>query len=396
MLVPVYSANFTAFPESSGQIISDLGFVVVDGVTTLTAVSYGGDFVTYFDISGGDPAFVSQIELSHATGPVGFGAHLEVFSLDGSDYLAFSGFSGTATPYYQVSSGGALSVSLNFGDLASQSHISGISFDAGGGEDVVLATDYLSGSLRSYTANSGTLELASIGPLPANSPLDLREVSTIDSHGQRYAIVINQNDATVLAYRIEASGNLLLTDQVGAIDQLSLSTPTRIETTIIDERSFAIIADAGSNSLSVLEISETGGLIARDYVFDDLGTRFFGVSELKVVQDGDATFVIAAGADDGFSLFQLSPSGRLFHHASFEDTLETALQNPSALEAKIEGQSLSLFIASEAEAGITHFTVDLSEIGEISAASDEGGTTSGTAKNDVLEGKCDCATDQGH
>ena len=72
-----------------------------------------------------------------------------------------------------------------------------------------------------------------------------------------------------------------------------------------------------------------GQLTPVDHVLDSLETRFDGVSALSVVTLNDRAFVIAGGADDGISLFELSADGKLHHMSSIADQHGTTLNNIS-------------------------------------------------------------------
>jgi hypothetical protein len=60
-----------------------------------------------------------------------------------------------------------------------------------------------------------------------------------------------------------------------------------------------------------MELRDSGALLPVDHVIDTLATRFGDLLALEVVTVDGRTYVVAAGGDDGITLFTLLPDGRL-------------------------------------------------------------------------------------
>ncbi len=138
-----------------------------------------------------------------------------------------------------------------------------------------------------------------------------------------------------------------------------LQTPTGLELIEAWGRTYAIVGAAGSSSLSVVEVTATGALVPRDHVFDDMESRFLGVTALTSVLAGDRAFVLAGGADDGITLFELLPGGRLLLRDTVADGHGLTLDDPAALAAVAGSHALQVFAGSESEPGITQFSASL-------------------------------------
>ncbi|MFN7053195.1 MAG: M10 family metallopeptidase C-terminal domain-containing protein, partial [Gemmobacter sp.] len=149
---------------------------------------------------------------------------------------------------------------------------------------------------------------------------------------------------------------------------------------------FLILAAAGSGSLSVIRVRADGSLQMTDHVVDDLNSRFAGVTAMTVVRHGGDTYVVAGGADDGISLYQLLPNGRLIDRAHLADATNMGLANVSAITARSHGNAIDIFVASSSEAGITQLRYLPGAAGEVRFAAATGGTLSGTGGNDILAG----------
>ncbi len=167
---------------------------------------------------------------------------------------------------------------------------------------------------------------------------------------------------------------------------LGISGPSHLETVTLGEVTFLLVAGQGSSSLSVFEVLENGTLSATDHVFDDLSTRFFRISELDVTQGGDRAFIVVAGSDDGFSLLELLPDGRLIGHGTKADATDTTLNNVSGIAAHVAKDTLHVYAASENEPGVTWFEIDTGPTGAPITGSAGSEVISGTNAGEILSG----------
>ena len=187
----------------------------------------------------------------------------------------------------------------------------------------------------------------------------------------------------LLSYTADAAGGLRYAATLGAETGLPIAGPTAIAAVRAGGQDYAVVAAAGSSSLSVVAVGADGTLRATDQVVDDLATRIARVDQLVSVTAGGTAFVIAAGADDGVSLFALTPRGRLLHLASLADSTTMTLAHVAALAALAQGTTLNIFAASATEPGLTALSVDLARFGLI-VEGGAGGTVGGTARDDIL------------
>lgn len=212
---------------------------------------------------------------------------------------------------------------------------------------------------------------------------DLAEVSV----GGHAHIVTTYATADSLAlFRIAAGGTLQLVSEFGASFGLGIDAPSLLTPVQIGERAYIVLASTLSSSLSVLEIGSDGLVRPIDHVIDDLETRFHYISALETVTVNGRTFVIAGGGDDGVSLFTLLPNGRLVHLDSMADTTAATLANVSQIAAGQIGQHLHIFVASQAEPGITRLMVDLYSLGQTRMAAPDGEALTGSSADDALVG----------
>jgi Ca2+-binding RTX toxin-like protein len=162
---------------------------------------------------------------------------------------------------------------------------------------------------------------------------------------------------------VGATGALTRGPVTGQAQGVPMQGITALQTVEAFGATWLVAAAAGSSSLTVFRVGAGGVLVPVDHVFDELGTRFQGVTALDVVVRGDWVFVLAAGADEGLTLFALTPGGRLVHLTSLADRADLGLANISALRGVVVGDSLQVMVLSGAEAGVTQLSLPLAGLG---------------------------------
>lgn len=192
-----------------------------------------------------------------------------------------------------------------------------------------------------------------------------------------------ETDSVTVLRRNSQSGTLVPVDQIDA--SLGIRAPTALELATIGGQTYAVLAAAGTSTLSVMRVGPDGRLTPVDHLIDSGSTRFAGVQALAVAQAEGHTFVVAGGADHGVSLFLMLADGRLVFLDTVADTASLAMANVSALTAATVGGVLNIFVGSQRDAGITQLSIPLNTLG-ISAEGNGSTATlvSGTARADVL------------
>ena len=254
----------------------------------------------------------------------------------------------------------------------------------------LLATSPAGGVVTAY-ALSGDAPATRIGQQaltepPAAGGGKVSPEIAISLNGQTWRVVLDHAADTVELFSLNPSGGSTLVDTMGAAQGLGISTPTQLAALEMGGTAYVVVGAAGSSSLTVLEVTAAGELIPRDHIFDDLSTRFSRVTSLETIQMDGRSYVIAGGADDGLSLFELLPGGRLVHLDTVEDSHDLALANVVSLAAQETPGGMQIFAGSESEPGVTQLQVSFGVSGAVQVASDGGGTLTGTAGEDLLVG----------
>ena len=186
----------------------------------------------------------------------------------------------------------------------------------------------------------------------------------------------------IYSYTLAPNGTYAPAVVFGPDQGLWVHAPTAMEVVTAYGATFAIIAGAGSHSLSVVQVGAGGSLTLRDHILDTGQTRFADVQALAQVRAGDHTLIVAGGSDFGLTLFTLLPDGRLVWMQTFADSAQARLQAISSLEAVVVGGQVLVMAGSAVEAGLTVLNLPLSQLGEVRTASV--GALTGTARDDLL------------
>ena len=209
-------------------------------------------------------------------------------------------------------------------------------------------------------------------------------VSTLNAFGQDWVIGTSAVNDVVSVYSLSNAGDLEFVSRAGPETGVWFNDPAAHSIFEIDGQSFVLVASNESSSLSVLRLEPNGDLVAVDHVIDDLDTRFANATNIETVTVGNNVYAVASGGDDGFSLFQVRPDGHLIHLETVADTDGTSLKSIKAIQIGYEGGDLHIFVASEEEVGLSHFTYDIQIGGVTQLGSPVSETMNGTAWADTL------------
>jgi Ca2+-binding RTX toxin-like protein len=204
--------------------------------------------------------------------------------------------------------------------------------------------------------------------------------------GTPYLLAASAQDNALVSYEIDQNGVPQEVSRIAAEQGVGIGVP--IATTFVEAggQGFAVLAAAGSSSLSVAKLAPDGTLTLTDHVLDTRATRFDGVHVIETVAHNGRAYLAAAGGDDGVSVFELLDDGRLLHLVSIEDTEDSTLDAVSAINFSLMGDVLHLAVASGAEAGLSVFTVDISTRVDAVIGTGQGDTISGGSGDDLLSG----------
>jgi len=240
-----------------------------------------------------------------------------------------------------------------------------------------LFTANASGGLVRYTLGAGGALTAptTIADTPSVSLGDVSAMISANLKGRDFLFVASAFDAGLTVFEVAANGALSTLYHLtpGVVGFNAIST---LATTQIAERAFLLVGSAETDTLLVLRVSVGGQLNLVDSLVDKSETRFARISALEVFEHEGRTFVLAAGSDDGLTLFELTYRGRLNLLGVVADQFTTTLTNISDIEVEIIGGKIFVFVSSATEHGFTEFELTLNP----------GSTFTGGTGNDTIIG----------
>jgi serralysin len=200
-------------------------------------------------------------------------------------------------------------------------------------------------------------------------------------------LVASASENALISMRLDSGGRPTEVDRISAEDGVGIAGPSVVSFVAIGDQSFGVMGSSDSGSLTVVRLGADGTMQLTDHLLDSLNTRFDDVTHLETVVHNDRAYLAAAGADDGVSIFELSPDGRLLHLSTIVDAVDTTLDAPTALSFSVQNNMLHLVTASGSEAGLSAFTLDISGRATPVYGTSAAESLNGTAGDDFLTGK---------
>lgn len=356
--------------------IGDTALKTFNGVTYLYSTSRsGGGIVVWRLVDGGAPQFHDD---QYYSGTITFQVgHLGTpVSLGGADWLVLDVDTAAGLVGYDLNADGSIGALQETAVIPGGGDLSSLVQYSVGATDYLTVSHHDSGQIGTYQIDAnGSLNV--VGSLSGRA--DAMQAVQVGAH--QFLVTADAADNAIQVFGVDAGTGALSGIDNPAIQTLGINVPTALETVQAYGKSWVLIAGAGSNSLSVMEMHSDGSLIPTDHVLDTLDTRFGAVQDLKVVQANGRVFAVAGGGDDGITLFTMTPDGQLIYLDSFEDTVTSGLQNVEVIEVAHIGNDLQIFAASQQDAGLTQLTVAIDTLGGVF---DGYGTVTGTAQDDML------------
>lgn len=366
-------------------VILDLGGEA--GPILVSTTLYDGG-IEVWDLSGPAPAAIDGVAYSGQAGLGGVPVLAVIDTVSGPALLAASG-TGGALMLYPVEEDGTLGAPDNLGQTIYGADLTiAITVVLPGGSQVVYAG--LAGqpgiARITFDAEGRLVSESFTSDTAASAAADIAGLAHIRAGGTDWLISACGTENAVTLWAIEGNGGLSVTQTLSGENGLWVSAPSALIAADAHGAAYAILASAGTDSLTVMRLDDDGSLRITDHLIDDRGTRFGGVAALEVVEMSGRVYVIAGGADDGISLYELMPNGRLLSRAHIEDTTVMGLANVSAIAATAIDGRIDIFVSSGVEQGLTQLSYAPPPAGETLFATAQGGNLTGGALADILTG----------
>lgn len=387
------SISFLSYVTDPGDVshsrITDLEVITLNGLTHLYSSTRYDGVLRQWNIAGPTLAIDESLAFDGSDLAGGAGG-ITVISLGVGDGILVGGSADGALQTVQLGRDGSFGAATPLDMLPDTFD----SFQYGATITLADGTQATYGALAGasglgmlrFTSDGNLIDHAILQGGPPGSTAQIADTAIATVNGANFVLTISGRTNAITARTIDEAGIIVSETSIGADAGLWISAPTALETLTLGGVTYTIVAAAGSNSLSVVEIGDDGNMIVRDHILDARETRFGGVTALEVIEAGGKTYVIAGGADDGVSVFLLLEGGLLVHRAVIEDTDDFGLDNISALAARERAAGIDIFVSSSSEPGVTQLLLETGPAGITETATFAGGLLSGTSGNDILQG----------
>jgi Ca2+-binding RTX toxin-like protein len=355
------------FYEKDGQIFL---FVASEGTSDLQMYYvYGDSVLRYRDVQ----------DYTDETGTFAV-SDIEVITIDGKDFILTSGrYDDNASLVAIVGGNPQIAYPTDVvGNASDYSNFTRTLVVTMGDKTYVLVSKRNDNQLYTYLVQDDGqfIEKAPIADDDTVTLGDITDFASIQINGKTFIAVTSAFDGGVTVYEIGQYGNLHRRDMVGPGDGSGFTYPQDVEFISSGGNDYLLMISAGTSTITVYTIGQHGHLRETDHVMDTLDTRFEGASHMAAITHEGRTFVFLAGNDDGLTVFELLPDGKLLHALTMADDFEVAMTNVSALAVYIIDGEVHVFITG-IEDGITQLIFDPDVLG---------GTFTGTSGKDVLPG----------
>lgn len=261
------------------------------------------------------------------------------------------------------------------------------SFTTAGGQAMIYAARHGQPVFTLWSqAEDGRIVQAGTTAAPPRMPADAQIDALVPLRigGVDLIVSASTRGNFIAAHRVLPDGGLDAGEFVGTDRGTGFNGPRDIAAVEVEGRHFLIVSSAGSSSLTVVRILPGGGLVPVDHIIDERTTRFQSATVMEAVTVDGRAFVVVGGADDGLSLFTVTPDGRLIHLDSIADDNRAALTDVSALAIRVIDGRIVVFAGSAKESGVSQFVIDPGRIGQTRHVAD--GAHFGTDGSDLIQG----------
>ena len=354
-----------------------LDVATINSTQYLFVASWRDDGVSVFEI-GANGALTHRARATNNGGVELYGAsNVKVHTIGTKNYLFASGFRDNGISIYEIGVSGS-NVTLTHraradNRTASNYYMRNIQefdlIDSNGKTYLVTASPNDHGiSLFEITVNGNNVGIVYKNHVRDSNSIALRGaygVETVTVGGKAFAIVNGFYDDGVSVFEIVVSGsNATLTHRstINSAGNNALVDPFGMSSTVINGKTYILIAAYGSDGFTVFELSNTGALTRRAYVRDNFNSRQFllngavGITTRNV--GGRQLVFVASFEDDAMDIYQMNVNGntvRLVRFGGIVDRSSSAHELDYAhdvITAVVNGTTYA-YVAAAVDDGIS-------------------------------------------
>lgn len=215
---------------------------------------------------------------------------------------------------------------------------------------------------------------------------DVGDLATVTVGTATYLFAGSMAEGALSTFSISDTGQAALVDTIGAKEGLWLGGLSQLATVEALGIDYMIVGATNSSSLSVVRVNPLGVMFVTDHVTDTLETRFANVGAVAGFSVNGRGFVLAGGSDDGLTLMELLPDGRLHLHQSIESLAGWSLTDVAAITVKAMGSEVQVFAAGSTP-GLMQFTLPVANIAAPLVGTEAANVLTGTGQDDLIFGQ---------
>jgi serralysin len=211
-------------------------------------------------------------------------------------------------------------------------------------------------------------------------------LETMQLDSGAYLFALDDTLDHVTSYRVNDYGRAVFADQFETGDGSGYSGARLLEAVSAGGQDYLLFGSVGSNTITVLSLGTHGQMAEVFQLYDTTETRFYNIAVLESFTYRDRSFVVAGGNDNGVSLFELTPSGRLFLLENMPDDESPALDRVTAVSIHIRNNTIQIAVSSEGAVGVTVFDLNLRLMGAVIEGSAAGDLLWGDSYGNLMSG----------
>ncbi|MDF2143303.1 calcium-binding protein [Paenirhodobacter sp. CAU 1674] len=370
--------------------ITDLEIIARDGQAALVTITRGGGALSAYDIAQAGPATLLE-SFAISLDQIGIEQpNIEFLSASWGSFILMPGLE--AASLLSVTTSGVMDdtylgsrrlITVNGAAPADLADL--VLFDTGAYGIAALRSG---GLMLADASVKNQLTLTNLPMLPALADASPSAIETRWIGASQVTVTAFGAQNAICVIRTDGAGHVLdQTNYFGSAAEGWFATPSDIALTEIGGQGYLVLAASGTGSLSVFALQDDGTLRLTDHVLDDTHTAFAKVSILELVELNGHSYLIAAGADAGFSVLELLPNGQLHLVGSVATSSEMPLRGITDIAAIADDGAIRLWLSMQASPYLSEYRVDLSNPGVQLSAAASGGALQGGTGDDNLIGK---------
>ena len=179
------------------------------------------------------------------------------------------------------------------------------------GNPYLFAAGYDEGISAFSIADDGTL--ANVSNAAGDADLSgIASLATAEVDGTTYLFAAGESSDSVRIFSVGSDGALSTIDTIVDTGTIELDEASSLTTVTVSGTSYLIVAGSGDSGVSTFQINAGGTLTSVDNVNDGGGEDFNlnFVDAITTAEVNSATYLFAAGTDDGISVFEVQSGGR--------------------------------------------------------------------------------------